>query len=312
MIPMSTKPLVLLAVLASCAVLRAEPLDQRQIAADAKWLAHLDLDALRDAPSAKVLVAAWLQTEPARGHLAGIQKAVGLDVVRDLRSITLFGDELVTDRGVLVVRAPLDKARVTEFLARQPGYAEQKHDGREVLTWTERRAGQTHTVFGAMLGRECIVFSRDVGDLTTALEMLDGKTAHLGESDSPLQGPAPEGTVLLVRASGLSEAKLALKSPILRLSETIDLTAGEDGAGTAFVEIRLTAASAEFVPHFHDVANGLVALARLMRANDKDVLRLLDAITISTDERTVSARWSGHLADILQAVGNERLRTQYD
>ncbi len=308
---MITKLLLFLAVLASSTVLRAGPLEQRQIAADAKWLVHLDIDAVRSSQSAKVLVGAWLQTEPVRSHLAGIRKAIGLDLVNDLHSITLYGHELVPDRGVLVVRASLNKPRVMAFLARQPNFAQKKHDGYEVLSWTERRGGQKHTVFGTMHGEDRIVFSRDVGDLAAALAVLDGNAAHLVDSDSPLQGQTPDGTVLLVRASGLSEAKVALKSPILRLSETIDLTAGEE-AGTAFVELRLTAESAEHVPHFRDVATGLVALARLMRANNDDVLKLLDAVTISTSDRTVSARWSGQLADIFKAAANERFRIQHD
>lgn len=306
---MNTRPLIFFAILVSSAVLRAEPLDQRKIAADAKWLVHVDLDAIRDSQSAKHLVGAWLQTEPARSHLVGVREAIGLDMVNDLRDITIYGHELVPDRGVLAVHAPIDRSRLMAFLARQPNYAQQKDDGREVLTWTERRGGQKHTVFATMQGEEGMVFSRNAADLAAAVAVLDGKAASLAEGESPLKGTAPNGSVLLVRASGLSEAKLALKSPILRLSETLSLTAGEEG-GTAFVEARLTAASAEHVPQFHDVATGLVALARLMRDNDDDVLKLLDAITISTDDRTISARWSGQLVDVIKAVGNGRFRNQ--
>ncbi len=303
---MNIKLLTFVGILAFGAALRAEPLDRRQIAADAKWLMHVDLDALRDGPSAKVLVAAWLQTEPARSYRAGIREALGLDVARDLRSATLYGQELVPDRGVLMVRAAWDKPRLMAFLARQPDYAEEHRDGREVLTWTDRRDGQRQTVFAAIHGKESVLFSRNGGDLAAALAVLDGKAGSLAEAESSLARPPPDGTVLLARASGLSEAKLALKSPILLLSENFSLTAGE-AANEAFVEVQLTAASAEHVSHFRDVATGLVALARLMRANDPDVLKLLDAVTISTDDRSVLARWSGQLADVLTAAGNEKL-----
>jgi hypothetical protein len=306
---MNIKSLMLLAILVWPVVLRAEPLDQRKIAADSKWLVHVDLDAIRDSQSAKHLVGAWLQTEPVRSHLVGVREAIGLDLVNDLRDVTIYGHEFVPDRGVLVVHAPIDRSRLMAFLARQPNYAQRKDDGREVLTWTERRGGQKHTVFASMRGKDGMVFSRNAADLAAATALLDGESASLAEAESPLKGTVPNGSVLLVRASGLSEAKLALKSPILRLSETVSLTAGEDG-GTAFVDARLTAASAEHVPQFHDVATGLVALARLMRDDDDDVLKLLDAITIRTDDRTISARWSGQLIDVIKAVGNGRFRKQ--
>ncbi len=304
---MNTKSLVFLCVSAFGAVAMAEPLDQRQVAADAQWLVHVDLDTLRESPSARGLVAVWLQTEPARGQLVRVREAIGLDVVRDLYSVTVYGKQLVPDRGVLIVRAAWDQPRLMAFLARQTAYAEKQQDGRSVLTWTERRAGRQHTVYAAFHGEEHLLFSRDEGDLAAALNVLEGRAESLAESESVLARAAPEGTVLLVRASGLSDAKLALKSPILRLSETLSLNAGETTEG-AFVEIELTAGSAEHVPHFRDVAEGLVALARLMRANDDDVLKLLDAITIRTDDRTVSARWTGPLVDVLKAAGNEKLR----
>jgi len=304
---MNTKPLIFLAVLAFGGVLKAESLDPHHVSADAKWLVHADFDALRAGHSAKILVGAWLRAEPARSRLAGVEKAIGLDLVRDLRSITLYGQALVPDRGVLIIHAPLDLSRLMAFLASQPDYAVQDRAGREVLTWTDRRGGQPHTVFAAIHGQERVLFSRDASDLAAGVAVLEGEAPSLAKGESAIEGSGPEGAVLLVRASGLSEAKLALKSPILRLSETLSLTAGEE-SGKAFVEVRLTAASMEHVPHFHDVATGLVALARLMRAHDDQVLKLLDAITISTDDRTVSARWSGQWIDVLKAAGKERLR----
>ncbi|MDZ7618030.1 MAG: hypothetical protein U1E05_13575, partial [Patescibacteria group bacterium] len=289
------------------ATLRAETLDQRHVAADARWLVHLDLDAVREGESARHLVGAWLRAEPVRSQLVGIREAIGLDVVKDLRAATLYGHELVPDRGVLIVHAPIDESRLMAFLTQQPNFAQQTQEGRNVLTWTERRGGQNHTVFGAIHQQQRMIFSQNEADLAAALAVLDGKAASLAEQDSPLKGAAPEGAVLLIRASGLSEAKLALKSPILRLSETLALTAGEHGAA-AFVEVRLTAASEEHVAEFRDVATGLIALAKLMRENDKDVLNLLNAIAIRTEDRTITARWSGQLVDVIKAVENEQLR----
>ncbi len=300
-IGVKTKLLVFLGVLVVGAVLRAEPLDERRIGADAKWLVHADFDALRSRHSAHLLVTAWLRVEPARSHLAGLREAIGLDAARDLRSVTLYGQQLVPDRGVLIVRAPWDHARLRAFLARQPHFAEKEIDGRNVFTWSERRDGHRHTVWAAREEQETILVSRDRGDLLGALAVLDGRAGSLAESESPLAGLAPDGTVLLVRATGLAEAELGLKSPILRLSDTWALTAGETPEGV-FVEAQLTAASADDVPHFRDVATGLVALARLMRADDRDVLKLLDAVTISTHDRTVTVRWTGQLADVLKAA----------
>lgn len=306
---MNTKSLMFLAVVAYGASLWAEPLDERHVAADAKWLVHADFDALRSGPSANLLAAQWLHAQPARLHLAGIRAAVGIDLKRDLHGATLYGRKLAPDRGVLIVRASLDRPRVTAFMARQPGYAKSGHGSREVHTWTDRRGAAPAAVFAAFDEPDLLLISRDADDLAGALAVLDGQAASLADGESALRGPVPRGAVLVVRAAELSQAKLALKSPILRLSDHLNLTLGETSDG-AFAEMHLTATAEAHVSHFHDIATGLIALARLMRADDNDFLQLLDSVTLSTEGRTVSARWSGQLADVLRVIGREQKRKQ--
>ncbi len=306
---MNTKSLAFLAVIAYGASLWAEPLDERHIAADAKWLVHADLDALRSTPSAERLATTWLHSQPARLHLAGLRAAVGFDVKRDLRDATLYGREIAPDRGVLIVRASLDRPRVTAFMARQPGYAKTGHGSREIHTWTDRRGGRSGPIFAAFHEPDMLLISRDADDLAGALAVLDGQVPSLADGESALRGPVPSGAVLLVRAGELSRANLALKSPILRLSDTLNLALGETSDG-AFVEMHLNATSEKHVSHFYEIATGLIALARLMRADDNDFLQLLDSVTLSTEGRTVSARWSGQLADVLRVIGREQERKQ--
>jgi hypothetical protein len=252
-------------------------------------------------------LAPWLKLPPVREKIEKIRKKIGLDPTTDLHSITLYGDDLKPDRAVLIVRSQVDRPTLMAFLADQPNYAVEKLGQREMLTWTDRSAGGRHKVFAAMHGPTQMVFARRAEDLEAALAALEGTRPRLAASAELLRDDTPEGTVLLLRARDLDAAKVGLKSPILKLSEMLTVLVGERD-GQAFIEARLRAKSAEHLREFREVAEGLVALARLLRAEDDDVLALLEQIEIRTEERTVAARWSGEVDELLPVIIKQHAR----
>jgi hypothetical protein len=71
--------IALAAVLGLAAVARAEPLELKQVAADAKWLVHVDVDAMRDVDrGAEGLPAsAWRCTRTPPKHLDKVKEMLG-------------------------------------------------------------------------------------------------------------------------------------------------------------------------------------------------------------------------------------------
>jgi hypothetical protein len=147
----------------------------------------------------------------------------------------------------------------------------------------------------------------DVGELIATLQVLEGERPNLSQSESSLRGSWHDAAVLTIRARDLSKAKLPLKSPILRGSELVAVTVGEN-EGTAFIETQLIVMSEQQVADFRDVATGLISLARLRNSDNEQLLAQLENVELATSDRTLTVRWSGKVTDVIELLGKARIR----
>ena len=92
------------------AQLEAAPLDFKQVAGDAKWVGHVDVDAMRES---KVVQNAYHRAQEKHPHMAmGFEfgsKMLGMDVRSDLHGITVYGKEVGKETGVMLVNAKVDR-----------------------------------------------------------------------------------------------------------------------------------------------------------------------------------------------------------
>jgi len=172
------------AVLTMAGSAGAAPLDEARLGADAKWVAHVDFDALRGSTTVRAVAGPWLATERVRRELAKIRETVGLDPAEDLHSVTFYGPEPVEGRGVALLSADVDRARLEAFLAEQPDYAAASYEKHVIHTWTHRRPRRGDvTIHGCFPDAAILLFSQDAGDLRAAVDVLDGRRPNLGASD---------------------------------------------------------------------------------------------------------------------------------
>ena len=79
-------------VLGLAAAANAAPLDPKQVPAEAKWLMHVDVDAMRQAT---VVQKAWKKGlemhKEAQQHLDKLKTAIGMDICKDLHGVTAYG-----------------------------------------------------------------------------------------------------------------------------------------------------------------------------------------------------------------------------
>lgn len=294
-------------VLVGCGMLAAEPLDETRVGADSKWIAHLDFDALRASATFQTLAKPWLATESVRRVLAKIRDGIGLDLVEDLHGITSCGSHPKEGRGVALIAADIDRTRLEAFLAKQPDYATAPYEDHKIHSWTHHDRRGEVTVHGCFPKAGLLVCGPNLDDLKAALEVLGGHRANLAAGDSSLRGSAPAGTVLDLRAAGLAEAELPLKSPIIRLSELLRIALGEH-KDTAFVEAKLVARSEENVPDMRDVVVGAVAFAKLYCNDNEDALKILNAIHVTAEGPVVMLSWRGQAADVARGIGRQIIK----
>ncbi len=279
------------------AVARAESLDLKQVPADAKWLGHVDVDAMR---TSIVVQKAWAKGmemhKDAAAHLAKLRDKLGLDICKDLHGLTFYGKQVGKHTGVLIVNAKVNQKLLLEKAAKAPDHKVTKFGSYDLHTWTDKHHGPAHTVAGTFYKGDRLVFASSLDELKAALNVLDGKSPSVG-SNSPLAGKVRPGTTFLLRVSGLAEANLPCKAPVVKQIESAHISVGESG-GQSFLHARATMKTTEVTQQVKAIVDGGKALAAMHVANDAAAKKLVDALQVTAEGTTLNVRWTGSANDV--------------
>lgn len=292
----------------------AGPLRPGVVPTDAKWVAHMDLEALarstalkdtlftpRDEREAPVDGA----MEPAETHediWREIRRRTEFREDRDLLSVTLFNAGEIDTDTVLVLETTERLDEVIELLPELlPSYRITTLDGHRVHTWTEVVDDHRKTWFGHVLSNDrtapriCIL-SENWRAMVDAIERLKNPPADRPSSEL-LQLPPGEGSILYVSMDrGLDDvvgetfddgpfaALASMKGVVLDLREN---------AETVRLDAIIRTDTSEDLENLVQVGQGLLALGRMTTANDddlRDLHQMLRNINLSTTQRGLRIR----------------------
>jgi len=285
----------------------AEPLDCGQVGSGAKWVVHVDFDALRAAKTAQRVGEVLLRQEEQKQQIEQIRKALGMDPTKDVQSVTFYGSKVKALTGVVLIRAKVDRQRVLGFVKKLPGYDTSAHGDHALHKWTQDQGKRSeHEVTGCFHTDKLIVVGRDPAEVTAALDVLDGKAAGMNNGDPLLADKVPAGTVVqaaAVAAAGLAEEEGPFVSPFLRKSELISLAIGEH-EGQVFVRGRVVAESSKVAKQLREVADGLLAMAKFSPPKEapKEFLKILDGIEVTSKDKTVTVGWKASADVVLEML----------
>ena len=294
-------PMVLLvaAVLSTWAVLSwgsvawAEPLHRSDVDADAKWLAHIDFDAGKATKVGLKVYKDWLSHGFAKESLQDIRETVGLDLLADVRGITFYSTRFEEYRGVVIVRAKVDRGRLLKILDGNATHETQQYGEHQLHTWVQEVEGHKSEVTGCFYRPTLVVLGRKSSEVKTALDVLDGKKPNLADSQSALNRKASKGTVFEAGAVGLADLTdedIPFVSPIIRHCRSVLIDLGEDD-GQVFIRVELNTKVEETARQILDVIGGFRAMTRLERAQDEYLLKSLDALKMKLDGAKLRIDW---------------------
>jgi hypothetical protein len=306
--PARTLLLTLLLALGLVALAQAEPLDRTQVAAGAKWLAHIDFDAARAAKVAPRVYDQWLSHGLANRALEDVRETIGMNLLDDVRGITFYGVRFQPFSGVVIVRANVNEPRLLELLRANASHRVEAFGDHELHTWVQE-VDATHksTVTGCFYRANLVVVGRDADEVRSALGVLDGEAPRLAGSGSALDREAAKGTVFQGGVIGLADLAgehLPFVSPIIHHAESLSLDLGEDG-GDVVVRARLVTPTPEVAGRVRDVLSGFRGMTALERDADQYILDALDALKIAADARTVAIDWRMPGVEVMRLVEKE-------
>jgi hypothetical protein len=274
-------------VLAFASLAQAGPFDAKDVSADAKWAAHLDVDGLLAANLAKKAREQIFKEHPdLDAKLAAIRNLFRFDPLADVHSITIYGTRPIKkDTGVVVIHAKVDQKLLTDMVKTNPDYEATAYGKFQLHTWRKDADKHDHAAF---FKPDVIVFGASIDEVKAALDVLEGTKPNISEAYASLASAIPPGAILIAGAKDLAEADLHLESSLSKQVDSALLVVGEH-QGQVFARATLNVKDAEIAKKIKTVADGALALAALVKSDDADALKIITGVKVTLNDKTITA-----------------------
>jgi hypothetical protein len=278
---------------------RADALDLKEVAGDAKWAAHLDVDAMR---AASVVVKAhdlaMEKCPPAHLLLEAVKSRIGMDPRTDVRSVTIYGKQIGQPEHVLIIDANFNQTLLLEKAKSAPDHKVTTYGSYELHSWVQNKGKHhEHPVTGVFYKPTVLVIGPCVDQVKAALDVLDGKAANQSAAGAPLAGEVPAGAILVVRAVGIDSAKVPCHSPLIKQSESLRLALGEN-QGESFLSGCLQTKCPIVADQVKTVIEGGRALALLQHGYDEDSVKLINSMKVAVKDKAVTVEFRAPADDV--------------
>lgn len=264
---------------------RADRFDPARVAAGARWVAHVDVEAL----AASELHAALAEDGELRLEDEVEElKELGLEPLKDLRSVTVYSVDPRSEHAVVLLVGNANVDGALERLKGREGYREERVEGQPVHVW----GGDGGAWYAAVLRREgsqdrLVVQSDDRASLVLACGVLEGRAEHLAVGEDPaattgavLRARPEEGSILFAAATTrLAELPgLELASNVVKLADDVVFDLGE-ARGELFARLRVDARTEKEARQVQQVLQGAAALLALVGGEDPEVGRVVQDLS---------------------------------
>lgn len=277
-----------LAVLLSISgTLSAAPISKSQIPADSKWVMHLDMNQFAASQTCRLLVAGQGDSKRFQTMLAHYRTLLGVDPLKDIASLTLFGNEVTGSRGVALISGSLNSKQITKQFSTYPQYTTKKNGRLTVQTWLDK--GSNKPLWASFYSSRQLILASDEFSLLNSAWVLDGEKPNLTTKKStalpfPAVQPGSFFTAVTKGFSGTSPTQ----AMILQNTESANLQLSEN-AGIVDGVVLLNADSPESAVQIQQILNGLMISSSFADPNSP-LVKLAELSTISRDGNTLSLK----------------------
>lgn len=264
----------------------AGPLNKSSVSGSAKWVLHLDMEALGKTKAGSFFIKNVLEPKLAEfkeGGELNFQTTVG-----DIQSITAYGPGFDKESGgVLMVRSAGNTQKDLEALG---GLAALSGDEGIKLTqgspFTLYSVNNDFFIAPDIKGTVVLAKSRDQIDLARGILTGKGETMANSKMFSDLPN-SPSGFFFLGMAEGFNEtASMPPQAQVLKQTSGGRLVLGEN-ADKLFLNLVLRGKTAESTTNIQQILQGIIALVRITQ-KDPDVTLLANSAKISSQSQNVT------------------------
>ena len=284
--PTTIKTLAAAALLATAhSTAQALPADTKYIDATAKWMVHLDIDALLDSSVAQHA----LETNP---HLSGqklkaLQTLTGIDIEKGLHGITVFGNG-EPDNGVIIVHAKAKQDNLVSFVQLNDKYQSKEHNGQTIHSFPDdKKPGKR--ISACFLPGDKIVFAQQTKWVELGIDLLKGERPAIN-SNSEMEeiGDFQDYPVLLAYGdfSALHKNKNPKKAAAFQQAKRLGLSIGEV-EGRVKGMLGIVTENAETALQIENFLRGIIAMGMLSQENNPALATLASSVQVKRNESTL-------------------------
>ncbi len=277
-------------------------LEKKIVSADAKWLLHLDVDALLKSKVGSYVHESVLEPKM-QLQRSMIEGMLGVSLKPELvHSITIYGDNFQNEpqlHAVALIRTEIDiptiVKKVQEFQNLEAAQSGKEVDAKIKLIqskpyamyWMKGDNGED--VYFANPSGNLWNLTLDKSKLESSVAIIQGKALNL-ESSADLKNLSPDNqsVLFLAMAKGFNEsAPLPPQAQILKMAENASMTLGETND---HIQARLTLAARtnEAATQMTQLAQGMIALLTLSQSENPDVMELARNTSVTQKDSKVS------------------------
>lgn len=282
-------------------LIHAGPLSFQSVPHDAKWLAHVDAEAMQ---SSAVMKELWTCLE--KTHLGElIEKKMlrcwGMDSWDDLRGITLYGTKIARGHCVMIIRGDMDAEKLAKEAKKASDYRTMKQGDFTIHAWTEKKYGKNQEVAGTFYKNGVLVLAAGPDLLKKALSVLKGDAETLEKGEGPLVKEIPAGTIFLARATKINESPVAEEHPLCAQLVSLCYAEGQHG-DEWFDRVSIRARNEDVARRLETIAEGIGAFWWLHLKESPKLRGLLDQCKVERDGDAINVRFGAPAEKVAAAM----------
>lgn len=287
--------------LAACCLLVAATVASavERIPADSRWVISVDLPALSKSKTGGYL-REILREKTAAARLQMLELLTGVNIERDLRSVTICGTDGREETGLFMVRGTFDAAKLTTIVDAIDQHKAIAVGSRTIHTWISDGKESA----GCLVAPDLLVIGRSVDRVRAAIAAQEGAYAPPVELPTGWEGSA----FVLAAAQGIKE--WAGKGPQSAMLANVSGVAGrlnEDGDVMVLDAVGVAVGEAQ-AQQLVDAGNGLRAIVQMQKPADLDpaLLETLTGAQLSRKGVVVTLHARMPLVDLKRLIEQKR------
>ncbi len=262
----------------------AGPLRPAEIAKDAKWVAHLDLEQLKAGQLGQYLLQ-QASTEEMNRKVAALALVCGFDPRRDISSITAYGNSGQPEQGVVIFRGVFDQNRLVTLAQSNEDYEGITYGAYTIHSWVDKKK-YCQRLFGVLHGGSLLLLSTTQEAMKTALDVLDGRAPGMDAAIAQALTPKDMSPFFIGKADSPNSARVGCKNVAIGASGEIMLA---EQAGFLTVRMKAKARDEETASHLFDMINGSIAWLKANAEDAPDCTEIAQAIQLNKDGESIQA-----------------------